>query len=175
MVGITSYGVYIPFNRLPRSEIARVWGDIASGEKAVASPDEDALTMAVAAAIDCTKGVDFKDIGGVYFASTTSPYREKQAAATIAQVLNLKNPVSTMDFSGSLRSDTNVLKSALDAVKSSSAKNVLVCASELRLAYPGGDKEMSFGDGAAAFLIGSNKVIAEIEDSYTRYNELINV
>jgi 3-hydroxy-3-methylglutaryl CoA synthase len=175
MAGIVSYGAYIPFNRLLRSEIAKAWGGSASGEKAVAGPDEDALTMAVAAAIDCVKGMNPEDIEGVYFASTTSPYREKQAAATIAQVLNLKNPVWTTDFSGSLRSGTNALKAALDAVESGSLKNILVCASELRLAHPGGDKEMSFGDGAAALLIGSGKVAAEIEGSYTHYNELIDV
>ena len=176
MTGIRSYGAYIPFNRLPRSEIAKVWGGgIMPGEKAVASFDEDTLTMAVAAAIDCIKGVNSKDIDSIYFASTSSPYREKQAAAIVAQVLNLESTVSTMDFSGSLRSGTNALKAALDAVNSGSAKNILVCASDVRLAHPNGDKEMSFGDGAAALLIGSRKVAAEIEGSYTRYNELMDV
>ncbi len=45
--------------------------------------------MAVAAARDCLKGVDRAAVGGVYFASTTAPYKEKQSAATIASVLEL--------------------------------------------------------------------------------------
>jgi len=176
MVGIVSYGAYIPFNRLPRDEIAKVWGERAApGEKAVANFDEDSLTMAVAAAIDCLSGIKRKDIDGLYFASTTAPYKEKQASALIAQVLNLNDQVSTMDFSGSLRSGTNAVKAAMDAVNCLSAKNILVCASDVRPAYPNSAKEMTFGDGAACILIGGSNVAAEIEGSYTRYNELMDV
>ena len=60
-----------------------------------------------------------------------------------------------MDFSGSLRGGTNALKAAMDAVNSGSAKNILVCASDVRLGYPMGNYEVSFGDGAAALLIGN--------------------
>lgn len=78
MLGITAYGAYIPWHRLSRADIAKMWEIPAPpGEKAVASYDEDSLTMAVAAARDCLKGIDPKSIGGVYFASTTFPYTEK--------------------------------------------------------------------------------------------------
>ena len=43
-----------------------------------------------------------------------------------------------MDFSGSLRSGTNALKAALDAVASGSAESVLVLAADTRLGYPAG-------------------------------------
>ena len=47
MPGITAYGAYIPLHRLSRAEIARAWGGkTAPGERAVASYDEDSLTMA---------------------------------------------------------------------------------------------------------------------------------
>ena len=102
MAGTASYGAYIPFHRLSRAEIARVWGSSpAAGERAVASYDEDSLTMAVAAARDCLGGIDRASVGGVYFASTTAPYKEKQTAAAIAAVLGLPADVVTMDFSGS--------------------------------------------------------------------------
>ena len=93
--------------------------------------------MAVAAARDCLAGVDRASIGGLYFASTTAPYKEKQSAALIAAVLGLSPETTTMDFSGSLRSGTNALKAALDAVMSGSAKNVLVCAADTRLGLSG--------------------------------------
>ena len=176
MAGIVSYGAYIPFYRLPRAEIATVWGGRPiPGVMAVANFDEDSLTMAVVATIDCLRGIDRKDIDGVYFYSTTAHYKEKQSFALIAQALDLDKEISTMDFSGSLRSGTNALKAAMDAVNSGSSRNIIICASDVRLAYPNGDKEMSFGDGAAALLIGSSKAIAEIEGSFTRYNELMDV
>ena len=78
--------------------------------------------MAVAAARDCLKGIDRATVGGLYFASTTAPYREKQTAALIAAVLGLPPEAITMDFAGSLRSGTNALKAALDAVASGSRR-----------------------------------------------------
>jgi len=91
MIGITSYGAYIPVYRLSRAEIARAWGKpAAQGEKAVANYDEDSLTMAVAATSDCLRGMEPKSFDGLYFVSTTSPYMEKQAAAVISAALGLK-------------------------------------------------------------------------------------
>jgi hydroxymethylglutaryl-CoA synthase len=173
MAGIIAYGAYIPFYRLSRAEIARAWGLAASpGERAVANYDEDSLTMAVAAARDCLRGIDRKNIGGLYFASTTAPYKEKQSAAIIAAVLDLPPETITMDFSGSLRSGSNALKAAMDAVNSNAASSILVCAADARLGYPAGSQEMSFGDGAAAVLVGSKQPIAEITQFYTRYYEI---
>lgn len=176
MAGIMSYGAYIPIHRLGRAEIAKSWGlPGAPGEKAVASFDEDSLTMAIAAARECIKGVDPGAIGGVYFASTTPPYKEKQTAAIIATVLGLDREAFTVDFSGSLRGGTNALRAALDAVKSGSCTSVLVCAADVRLGHPMGRSEMVFGDGAAALLVGARDVVAEIEGSYTLHNELQDV
>jgi hydroxymethylglutaryl-CoA synthase len=173
MAGIIAYGAYIPFYRLSRAEIARAWGLAASpGERAVANYDEDSLTMAVAAARDCLKGIDRKIIGGLYFASTTAPYKEKQSAAIIAAVLDIPPEAITMDFSGSLRCGSNALKAAADAVSSGTADNILVCAADMRLGYPNGPQELSFGDGAAAILVGKKQPVAEIKDFYSRYYEI---
>lgn len=176
MAGIVSYGAYVPYYRLSRADIARAWGSGASpGERAVANYDEDSLTMAVAAAMDCVKGISVADIGGLYFASTTPPYKEKQCAATIATILGLPPEAVTMDFSGSLRCGSNALKAAADAVDSGTAAGVLVCVADTRLGYPMGNGEMSFGDGAAALLIGKKGVIAEISHFYSKYNEIQDI
>ncbi|MBW1768793.1 MAG: 3-hydroxy-3-methylglutaryl CoA synthase, partial [Deltaproteobacteria bacterium] len=141
----------------------------------MANYDEDSLTMAVAAARDCIKGIAVEDIGGLYFASTTPPYKEKQSAATIATVLGLGREAFTADFSGSLRSGTSAVRAAMDAIRSGSVKNVLVCASDVRMGHPMGGSELDFGDGAAAFLIGDTDVIAEIEGSYSIHDEIQDV
>jgi len=173
MPGIRSYGAYIPLYRLSRAEIARAWrGAPTPGERAVANYDEDSLTMAVAAARDCLAGADRGSIQGLYFASTTAPYKEKQSAALIAAVLGLAPDATTMDFSGSLRCGTNAVKAALDAVKSGSAENVLVIAADTRLGYPAGPAEMNFGDGAAALLISAKDTVAEIVSFDSRYYEI---
>lgn len=173
MAGITAYGAYVPLYRLSRAEIARAWdAPPAPGEKAIANYDEDSLTMAVEAAKDCIKGIAPDSIDGLFFASTTSPYKDKQSAATIAMVLGFKREAITMDFSGSLRSGTNALRAAVDAVNSGSVKSIVVVASEVRMGYPAGTNEMNIGDGAAAVLVGDKGVIAEIEGSHSIYEEL---
>jgi len=175
MTGITAYAAYLPLYRLNRAEIGRAWGSGGKGEKAVASHDEDSLTMAVAAAQQCLRGIDLDSVDGIYFASTTAPYWEKQSAATIAAVLGMGADVCTMDFGGSLRSGTNALRAAVDAVKGGSLKKVLVLAADCRLGLPNGSSEMAFGDGAGAVLVGNDGVIASIDTVFTMADEIIDV
>ncbi len=169
MVGIRSYGAYIPLYRLERSEIVKAWQSPfpVPGEKAVANYDEDSLTMAFAAAWDCATGIDRQEIDGLFFASTTSPYKEKQASTTIAGAMALRRDILTADFGGSLRAGTTALRAAIDAVKAGSARNVLVTAADLRLAGAKGMNEMFFGDGAGAILISSDAVAAEFVGGHT--------
>ena len=173
MAGIASYGAYIPLYRLSRPDIKQAWNSMLPipGEKAVAGHDEDSLTMAVAAARDCLRGIDRGKIDRLYFASTTSPYKEKQAASVVAGALGLGKGTLTMDFAGTLRSGTNALRAALDAVQAGSAQRVLVTCGETRMGAPNGDKEMSFGDGAAAVLVSSSDVAVNIEGSVSVYQE----
>ena len=54
MLGIVSYGGYIPAFRLERKLIADAWGrNSIGGERSVANNDEDSITMAVEAAVNC--------------------------------------------------------------------------------------------------------------------------
>jgi hydroxymethylglutaryl-CoA synthase len=175
MVGITSIGAYIPMYRLAREQIGRMWRTRGiGGEKAVAGYDEDTVTMAVAAAQDCMRRSDRK-VEGLYFATTTAPYKEKQNATIIASVVDLDRRCTTADFTNSLRAGTTALKSALDAVKSGSADQVVVTASDCRTGAPKGRFEQLLGDGAAALAIGSSEVIADIEGSYSIFNEFTDV
>ena len=176
MVGITSYGAYIPLHRLSKATISRAWGDSpVPGEKAVANWDEDSVTMSVAAGMDCLKGFDSKTLDGLYLASTTFPYLEKQSAAIVATALDLRQDVATVDFSNSLRGGTSAMKVAMDAIKANSAGSVMVCAADTRMGLPNGPQEMAFGDGAAAVILGSDGVIAAIEGAYSIADEIIDV
>ena len=85
MVGITSYGAYVPFFRLARADISKAWqGMPGMGEKAVANLDEDSITMAVAAGFDCLGDTDPKKLDGLYLATTTCPFMERNGAGIVA-------------------------------------------------------------------------------------------
>ncbi|MDR9459353.1 MAG: 3-hydroxy-3-methylglutaryl CoA synthase, partial [Dehalococcoidia bacterium] len=120
MAGITSYGAYIPLYRLSREILAQVWGGKGKGEKAVASADEDSLTLGVEAARDCLKGFDKSKVDALYFATTTAPYKEKQSASIMAAACDLREEIRTVDITDSMRSATVALTMAMDAVKSGS-------------------------------------------------------
>ena len=175
MVGITSFEAYIPAYRLSRGEISRAWGTKnLGGERTVAKYDEDSLTMAVAATLGCIK-ISRHRADGLFFSSTTSPYREKQAAAIIAAAVDLPKETRTADFTDSLRAATIAMNSAVDAVKSGTAENIIVAASDCRMGAGKSKFEQLFGEGSVAIAIGNEDVIASIEGSYSLFSELIDV
>jgi len=176
MAGIKSYGAYIPYYRLNRIEIAKNWMmPPMAGEKAVANDDEDSLTMAVEAAFDCTQGMDGTALDGLFFATTTSPYKEKQCSTIIATVLDMPQEIRTGDFASSLRGGTTAMRAALDVVGAGSASNILVTAADCRLGFPYSNQEQSYGDAAASILIGDSDLIAEVDDCLSISDELTDV
>lgn len=176
MVGITSYGAYIPYYRLPRSVISAAWGrgGRGSGEKAVANFDEDALSMSVSAALDCLRGIDAKTVDALFMATTCAPYSERLNSLIMATYLDFRREARSADFTGCLRAGTIAMLSAMDAVNAGSLKSVLVTASDMRLGGAAGENEQSFGDGAAALLLGNERVVAEIEGTYTLSDDFVD-
>ena len=95
MVGIITYGVYIPRYRIKVEEITRVWGanasDITGGlgvfEKSVPDMDEDAATIAVEAARNALirRNVDPERSAPLYVGSESHPYAVKPTACTVGR------------------------------------------------------------------------------------------
>jgi len=175
MIGIVSYGAYIPSTRLPLAAIGGGTAKEGGPEKAVAWNDEDAITLGVTAGIHCLEGIDRSKVDMLLFASTTLPFQEKQAAALAARVLDLTRNVQTADHSGSTRAGTTALRSAIDAVTAGSASCALVIMSDARMAAPGSGLEANFGDGAAAFLIADGEAVATLDAAATVNDEVTDV
>lgn len=174
MVGIVSFGAYVPYNRLERKKISEATGDpAAAGEKAVANYDEDSVSMAVEAAMDCLTGLSPNVMKNVYFSTTTAPYQEKQSASTIAAALDAPVSCRTIDFTGSLRAGSGALLAGLDAVKAGSGPALVACA-DCRISAPHSQWEQFYGDGAAAFLLGNEGVIATLEGSNSIAAEILS-
>jgi 3-hydroxy-3-methylglutaryl CoA synthase len=175
VTGLVSVGAYVPRYRLGGALLAQVWGAGGTGERAVASYDEDALTMACQAALDAIGGRDVSRIGACFFASTSAPYVEKSSAVLLATVADLAPAVLTADLGGSLRCGTTALRLALDAVAAGSVTQALVAASDMRPAAPGSDLEAALGDAAGAALVGSEGVIASFVGAFTVSREFTDV
>ena len=170
MVGISAHGAYVPKYRLGPDTAG--WNS--KQERAVANFDEDSVTMAVAAGIDCLRNRDRQSIDGLLFASTTPPYAEKQCAAIIAAALDLRQDIFTADITNVLRAGTTALKTGLDSVAAGSAAQVLVIAADHRQGPPRGETERNSGDGAAAFLVSSRNVIASLAGSHSLTENMLD-
>jgi 3-hydroxy-3-methylglutaryl CoA synthase len=165
MVGIARYGSYIPVMRLERRLVGQAWGSRQpKGEIAVANYDEDALTLAIDAAMSCL-GEPPVPVGGAYLATTSAPYAEKQLSSVLATACDLPRDIFTADFAGSTRAGVSAVLAAVRAVQAGAASSVLVAAADVRVPAPEGELEGVLGDGAAALTIADRDVVAEFIDA----------
>jgi 3-hydroxy-3-methylglutaryl CoA synthase/NAD(P)-dependent dehydrogenase (short-subunit alcohol dehydrogenase family)/putative sterol carrier protein len=181
MVGITSYGAYIPQLRLERMAIFQAMGwlapalmMVAQGERSMCNWDEDTITMAVAAARDCLRGRDKQKMDGLYLASTTLPFADRQNAGIVSAALNLNDNLIAADFAASQKASTTALITALESVVSGQRHHLMVAASDRRETRAADFYEMWFGDGAAALMVGDSDVIAEYKGSYSVSFEFVD-
>jgi 3-hydroxy-3-methylglutaryl CoA synthase len=165
MTGIVSFGGYIPRLRLQRKSVAEAnsWFNPglkgqAKGERAICNWDEDAITMAVEAARDALTGIDRTKITQLVLASTTLPFQDRNNATLVAQALTLRHDIQTLDITSSQRAATSALIQALRGLRP--GELALVIASEKRRTKAASPQEMAYGDGAAAFVLGTEGVAA---------------
>ncbi len=174
MTGIVSYGSYIPYRRLKRAAISQVLGVAASkGERSVASFDEDSASMAVEAVRSALKAAPAATFGTLLFATTTPPYGEKLNAAIVAAATRMPRNLRALDLTGSVRAGISAILQGVDAAANSNLCAV-VAISDARLGAPEGKAEQQNGDGAVAFVLGTEGVIAEIEASASLTREFMD-
>src|SRR5579859_6415827 len=175
--GIMAWGAYIPRLRLERAVIAatHAWmapslKGLAQGRRAFCCWDEDVVTMAVEAARECLGRRDRASVCEIDLASTTAPSADLQSSAIVAVALRLQRTVRALDFGGSQRAGVAALTTALQAAK----HPTLVIGSERPHARPASVQEMQYGAGAAAFLVGTHDVAAEIIGSASSTTLLVD-
>lgn len=154
--GILRWGYAIPRRRLSHAETFAAWKRPPSpGSRAIASHDEDTITLGVQAVLDALEGIDSSSVDGLIFASTTAPFAEKSSAVLIADILDLAPTTHVLDINSSLRAGTIALSTAWDWIASGSCSRVLVIAADTRLPSPGIAEEIFFGHAGIALLVGT--------------------
>jgi hydroxymethylglutaryl-CoA synthase len=163
MAGLIAYGAYVPHHRLHRSEIgAALGGGGGKGTRAVASYDEDTVSMGVEAARQALRGLPAHGRPQrVLFATADPPYLDRSNANVIHAALGLDPSALAIDLMGSVRSGAGALVLASEAFAPT-----LAVLSDVRTGLPGGADERDGGDAAAAFVFGPGgagaPVIAEV-------------
>jgi hydroxymethylglutaryl-CoA synthase len=179
MVGILTYGVYIPRYRIRVKEIARIWGasadEISGGlgvfEKSVPDLDEDTATIAVEAAryALARRDVDPRDIGAVYVGSESHPYAVKPTACTVGEAIGATPHMTAADYEFACKAGTAGIQTCMGLVQSGIVPAGLAIGSDVAQGAPGDALEYTAAAGGAAFLIGNGDPIAVIRRtcSYT--------
>lgn len=175
MVGIITYGAYIPRYRIKVEEIARVWGanaaEISGGlgvfEKSVPDYDENTATFAVEAARAALlrRPVDVNEIKAVYVGSESHPYAVKPTAVTVGEAIGATPVMTAADYEFACKAGTAGIQTAMGLVASNMMKYAVAVGSDTAQGAPGDALEYTAAAGGAAYVIGNDDPIADINDT----------
>lgn len=176
--GILGYGVYVPTYRIKAEEFAKAWGYFTAPgvkEKAVCGSDEDSLTMAMEASLNCLEAtkIEGNHVDALLLASTSLPYEETTMSVTLANVIDAPTETRTIDFKDSTKSSAGAMLCAFDFITSRKGGLALVASSDSPLAGPGSARDHPLGAGAAAYLVGEDAGIAQIEGYFSAQAEFL--
>ncbi|MDO5847775.1 MAG: hydroxymethylglutaryl-CoA synthase [Methanocorpusculum sp.] len=175
MVGIITYGAYIPRFRITVEEIARVWGanaaEISGGlgvlEKAVPDYDENTATFAVEAARAALRRreVNREEIKAVYVGSESHPYAVKPTAVTVGEAICATPSMTAADYEFACKAGTAAIQTSMGLVASGMMKYAVAIGADTAQGAPGDALEYTAAAGGAAYVIGCDDPIAEINDT----------
>ncbi len=176
-LGIESYGIYIPIYRISIEEIAKIWDEDATElksqlqvfSKSVPANDEDVVTMAVEAtknAISIWSG-DSKDIGALYAGSESHPYAVKPTATIVGAAIDAEPTYTAADLEFACKAGTAGIQMCIGLIASNIIKKGIAIGADSSQAKPSDPLEYTAGAGAAAFIIGKDKVIANLDGTYS--------
>ena len=177
-VGIVGYGANIPRFRIKVEEIAKVWGADAPSykkglglrEKSVPAPDQDVITLSVEAARNAmyrAPMVDPADIGCLYIGSESHPYAVKPSGTIVGEAIGAMPHIHVADFEFACKAGSEAMYVACSQVKSGDIKYGMAIGADTSQGAPGDALEYSASAGAAAYIMGSENVIAELEVTHS--------
>lgn len=176
MIGIASYGSYVPKLRIRTTDIAKVWGkdsklitsSLGVVEKAVAAIDEDTITMGFEAgkrAIERIK-LNPKKIGCLFVGSESHPYVVNPSSTTIAEYLGFAGTYFSADMEFACKAATTGLIAAIGLLSTKKIKYGMAIGADCAQAKPHDILEYSAGSAGAAFIVSdiNKEIIAEVVD-----------
>jgi 2-acetylphloroglucinol acetyltransferase len=177
-VGIVSVGAGIPVCRVKVDDVVSVWKNtdlrllkeqMGMVERAVLQPDEDVITLGVLAAQNALQNAAIAELGALYLGTCTNPYDSRASAAVILEMLGVGYDAYCADVQFAGKSGTSALQIAQALVASGMTGSALAIGADTinRNTAPGDLTESYAGAGAAALLVGTENVIAELDGSFS--------
>ena len=153
---ILGYGAYVPYYRLPTTEVASVWKGGGSGpnvEKAVAGADEDTVTMAIEAGRMAMGMAGVESLGAVFVGTESKPYAVKPTSTLVAQALGQHHTLAA-DLEFACKAGTEAMQVITGLVGSGMIDAGLAIGMDTAQGKPGDDLEYTAASGGAAYVIG---------------------
>ncbi|HKZ43338.1 MAG TPA: hydroxymethylglutaryl-CoA synthase, partial [Candidatus Hodarchaeales archaeon] len=177
-VGISGYGCYVPRYRITVDEIATTWHEngkeVSNGisvlSKSVPDLDEDVITISTEAArhaVSRARILNPSEIGAVYVGSESHPYAVKPSAVTVAEAIGAVPHCTCADLEFACKAGTAGVQMLLGMVAAGQVKYGISVGADTSQGRPGDALEYTAGAGGAAFLIGTQNVLAECEGTYS--------
>ncbi len=167
-IGLLAYAPALPSLRLPAAAYAQAWGGCqARGlqRKAFCAYDEDAVTLAVAAARAALARADAdaaERIDALFLGATSLPYEEKPAAASVVSALTARRDLRVVELGGSPQAGLQALAAAWEFCLANPGRRALALAADAPAAPADAPYEHALGAGAAAFLVGPEAPVAQV-------------
>lgn len=177
MVGIVSYGTYIPQYRVKLADIARAWnkdvsevvGSLGIEEKSVPGIDEDAVTIALEAATAAMNDIEGVLVEALFVGSESHPYAVNPTSTIVGELLGLGNNYLAVDLEFACKAATAGMQAIAGLVAAGQIHYGLAIGTDIAQSKPHDLLEYTSAAAGAAFVLGSKNVLAELV-SYASYS-----
>ena len=168
MVGIVSYGIYIPKYRLKLTDIASAWkkegldvtGSLGITEKSVPAGDEDAVTIALEASL---ASLEFfhgtaDNIDVLFVGSESHPYAVNPTSTIVGEFLGIGNNYLAADLEFACKAGTAGMQAIAGLVAAGHARFGLAIGADTAQSKPHDALEYTSAAAGVAFLLGGDLV-----------------
>ena len=175
---IAAHAAYVPRNVLTRESAREAWPRLgmAVQSRAVPSLDEDVVTMGAEAALRALAraGLRGDELSAVFFASTSSPYVVKSAAALVGDYVGAPRTACVLDAGAGAHAGLLCLVNALRDRDLVERGPILVVAADAIFGPPNDASDLGFGAAAVAYVVAAEG-FAVLEDFDFGYSSYANV
>jgi hydroxymethylglutaryl-CoA synthase len=168
--GIVAYGTALPQRKVATSVIAQaqerenIGATLGVQSKTVPARDEDTITLSTDALQQALQRLTQpkEGIGALFIGSESHPYAVKPSGSVVAQALGLSHELATADLQFACKAGTQAVQIAQQYVLAGTVKLAAGIGTDTAQGRPGDVLEFTAGAGSAAYVLGSEKLLAEI-------------
>ncbi len=171
-IGISAYGTALPKQAIRVTEIETAQGKtpgliepaLGVKQKTVPGVDEDTITLATDAASQALSRWSGQkaDLKSLFIGSESHPYAVKPSGTIVSRALNLGPELSLADLQFACKAGTQALQICSAYIAAGLMPAGLAIGADTAQSRPGDVLEFTAGAGAAAFVIGRDKLLAKI-------------